>query len=302
MNTPLTPIAPQSPSELRKKLSDEILLRFGYVPFIIAGVAWDYAANVADASVYGRITETKKYVRTLRALRLRYDQFLQSNHFTDRQRRQQEVNMIALQDTLSVRFSAEYAMYVSADKLSDNENMRTLRASVQMCRAVLDSMLLYTATVTDYVTERTGVKPGAVLPQCLDELRTLMALIAKSLKCPELPFEHQDKFARNLAKELVDAEFVLYDSDGNPDEYIVHEEPVPNPIKFHFTLEGAHKADRSPSEPKQVVSGTTAQVSDKTRLCAVCGKPFEPRSHNHKYCCRECAAKAKKSKTKKQNI
>lgn len=68
---PLT-TAPVRSAHLSEEIDEELLFCFGYVPFVIAEVAWDYIDTIFNLSAILGISETKKICRALKNLRSDY--------------------------------------------------------------------------------------------------------------------------------------------------------------------------------------------------------------------------------------
>lgn len=69
----IQPRAVQSqPRNLSDEIDEDLLFRFGYVPFVIAEVAWDYIDTIFDLAYILKIKETRKVNRALKDLRSDY--------------------------------------------------------------------------------------------------------------------------------------------------------------------------------------------------------------------------------------
>lgn len=306
--------------ELHAKLGDELLLRFGYVPFIIAATAWDFADSVRDLCAIVRAggREVRRCSESVRLLRLEYERWLISRRFSAFQRKEQENNMIDLQAELKDDFNALHAFIRDKQPAGAHPDLTLLRCAAVECRCVIDVFLVYTANIADRVRERTGVDPGPVMPDMLDRLDRAMELMARLLGAVLPTTEERAPLAERIALRLLNAQLTLRQADGRAVEHILLKDaPAQGVLTFDFTLdkpvvktvprtpENCAERAQAPSEPK---GGGTAQSAPETpreavqtRVCPVCGTQFAPRSWNHRYCSAPCAARHKAEARKRKS-
>lgn len=70
-------VAPQANTEkeLSELLDQDTFFRFGYIPFVIAELVWDYADTAIDLAVTMKHSQSKKLCRRIRELRKEYIYF-----------------------------------------------------------------------------------------------------------------------------------------------------------------------------------------------------------------------------------
>ncbi len=170
--------------KLSEILDYDTLLRFGYVPFVIAEVAWDFADTVINLAIINRQHSTKKLCRILRELRKEYLRMKQSvldeAHLNSEQK-----NMETFEDELNDYFHKLYSTNV--DELLNeypniDEDRRMMIAESYLCYFVLQALFRYTSNISAKVAKAVGHPIGNILP---DELRKLSKEIIKFAEdCP----------------------------------------------------------------------------------------------------------------------
>ncbi len=100
-----------SKQDLSELLDQDTFLRFGYVPFVIAEVAWDYADTAIDIAILMRLSPTKKLCRCIRELRREYLGF-KRKYFDSSHLDSEEDNMELFIDELSQFFNDRFHSYV----------------------------------------------------------------------------------------------------------------------------------------------------------------------------------------------
>lgn len=63
----------QKELKLSQILDAETSMRFAYVPFVVAQLAWDYADTIVDVASMLKLHPTKKLCRAVRELKRQYD-------------------------------------------------------------------------------------------------------------------------------------------------------------------------------------------------------------------------------------
>lgn len=94
----------QKEQKLSEVLDSETLMRFAYVPFVVAQLAWDYADTIVDVASMLKLHPTKKLCRAVRELKRQYDRV--RDEFTNYAHRDSEIeNMYVFEDGVSDLFS-----------------------------------------------------------------------------------------------------------------------------------------------------------------------------------------------------
>lgn len=87
----------QNEQKLSEILDSETLMRFAYVPFVVAQLAWDYADTIVDVASMLKLHPTKKLCRAVRELKRQYDRV--RDEFTNHAHRDSEIdNMYVFED------------------------------------------------------------------------------------------------------------------------------------------------------------------------------------------------------------
>ena len=87
----------QNELKLSQILDSETLMRFAYVPFVVAQLAWDYVDTVVCVSGMLNIKATKKLCRAVRELKREYD-LVRSPYVNDAHRHSEEDNMYVFEE------------------------------------------------------------------------------------------------------------------------------------------------------------------------------------------------------------
>ncbi len=190
--------------KLSEILDSETLMRFAYIPFVVAQLAWDYADTVIDVATLLRLHPTKKLCRAIRELKRRYDNV--RAEFTNTAHRGSEIdNMYVFEDGVSDLFSL-YLKNIEFDLKKeypdlDSEYM-TFLLSVYQCHIVLQSIYRYAEMQKDKVEKIVGHRIGDVLPSELRRLDILvMAFVGDKPVSPN--FDAQQKtYAQCLANRM----------------------------------------------------------------------------------------------------
>lgn len=166
----------QKELKLSEILDSETLMRFAYVPFVVAQLAWDYADTIINVSSILKLDSTKKLCRAVRELKRRYDNV--RAEFTNNAHLDSEVeNMYVFEDGVSDLFSL-YLKNIEFDLNSEypqlDSEYRSYLLAIYQCHIVLQSIYRYTEMQKVKIEKIVGHRIGDVLPA---ELRKLDILV-----------------------------------------------------------------------------------------------------------------------------
>lgn len=193
----VTNIISRPKQKLSKELDEDLLFRFGYVPFVIAEVAYDYVDSVIDMACLLRISETKRLCRAIKELRKEYNSFRRSVYYGAEQH--EEDNMLVFQNELKEDFSAMYVDSCNAllDKYPDlNSEYKIMLAAVYMARIVFSALFRYVSDMNRIVEAQVGHPIGNILPS---HLRKINELVIHFVGDKSLGNEFNKTMARHVA-------------------------------------------------------------------------------------------------------
>ncbi len=190
--------------KLSEILDSETLMRFAYIPFVVAQLAWDYADTVIDVSTLLRLHPTKKLCRAIRELKRRYDNV--RAEFTNYAHRDSEIdNMYVFEDGVSDLFSL-YLKNIEFDLKKEYPDLegdyKVMLLSVYQCHIVLKAIYRYAEMQRDKIEKIVGHRIGDILPV---ELRKLDILIMEFIgdKPVSSQFDVQQKtYAQCIANRM----------------------------------------------------------------------------------------------------
>ncbi len=207
----------QKEMKLSQILDTETSMRFAYVPFVVAQLAWDYADTIVDVASMLKLHPTKKLCRAVRELKRQYDRV--RDEFTNHAHTDSEIeNMYVFEEGVSDLFSL-YLKNIEFDLKSEypdlDDDHRNYLLAIYQCHIVLQSIYRYCEMMKEKVEKIVGHQIGDVLPK---ELRRLDILVMAFVgdKPISTKFDAQQKtYAQCLANRMALVELVDKDkSDG----------------------------------------------------------------------------------------
>lgn len=200
----IQPLAVQShPRNLSDEIDEDLLFRFGYVPFVIAEVAWDYIDTIFDLTYILNIKETRKVSRTLKELRSDYLSLRRSvYHGADQH---EEDNMILFQEELKEEFSEMYRYCCFAiinDYPDINEEYKMLIACVYVCRMVFLALFQYHSDMKAEVEKKVRHTVGNILPKHLRQMNDLVILYVGDTPLKHEFTDERKRMVNNLVKYI----------------------------------------------------------------------------------------------------
>lgn len=170
----------QGIAQIKSTLTQDELLRFGYVPFVIARLVWDYTDTIKDICIQMRLTETKRLSRAIRQLKLDYDR--RRMPYIDREHEDsEERNMIVFEDAIAEHtrlFFINLRARVEMEYPDLKEDYRQLIYAVYQCRAMHRACMTYAERQRKRIGEKLGWELGSMLPPQLKALEPLIIAFA----------------------------------------------------------------------------------------------------------------------------
>lgn len=162
--------------KIKDTLTQEELLRFGYIPFVIAHLVWDYADTILDLCSLLRLRTTKKLCRAVKALKQEYDS--QRLPYIDKWHEDcEERNMAVYEDAVSEIANLHLVninCYIEREYPELSTEYRHLIRAVYQCRVLLRALFRYTNKQSEIVGKRLGWRLSNVLPESLQRLEPLL--------------------------------------------------------------------------------------------------------------------------------
>lgn len=162
--------------KLSKVLDSETLMRFAYVPFVIANLAWDYADTVVSVAGMLNLTPVKKLSRAVRELKREYD-IVRAPYIDDAHRHSEEDNMYVFEDGVKDLFTLylsniDFDLKKEYPELSD-DHRKYVKAAYQ-CHIVLLALYRYVEMQKAKIEKIVRHTIGDVLPSSLRRLDILI--------------------------------------------------------------------------------------------------------------------------------
>lgn len=210
----------QKELKLSQILDTETSMRFAYVPFVVAQLAWDYADTIVDVASMLKLHPTKKLCRAVRELKRQYDRV--RYEFTNHAHTNSEIeNMYVFEEGVSDLFSL-YLKNIEFDLNSEYPNLeedyRNYLLAIYQCHIVLQSIYRYCEMMKEKVEKIVGHQIGDVLPK---ELRRLDILVMAFVgdKPISAKFDAQQKtYAQCLANRMILVELVDKDKPKDAEQ------------------------------------------------------------------------------------
>lgn len=194
--------------KLSKILDEDTLMRFGYVPFVIAKLAWDYADTIIDYAKYLRMKETRPLSRAIRELKVEYDR-IRCPYENSAHKENEEENMYSFEDGVKDVFKL-YLENVAIDLRCEypdlDEEYITFLKAVYQCHIVLASLYEYVRQISKKVAEIVGHSIGDVLPKQLRRLDGLVLAFTGDKPVTEKFSSQQSSYAKNIANKIFSVE------------------------------------------------------------------------------------------------
>lgn len=190
--------------KLSKILDTDALMRFAYVPFVIANLAWDYADTVVSLSAVNKQSPTKKLSRAVRELKREYD-LVRAPYIDTAHRNSEEDNMYVFEDGVKDLFSLylkniEFDLKTAYPQL-EMESIMFLKA-VYQCHIVLQALYKYVEMQKRKVEKIVGHTIGDVLPSSLRRLDILIIEYVGDKPIGDHLMKQQSTYANCLANRI----------------------------------------------------------------------------------------------------
>lgn len=184
-------------------LSEELLFQFGYVPFVIAEVAWDYIDTIFDLISYLNLSDLKKFVRSIKNIRRDYQSLRRSVYNGSDQH--EEDNMLVFLDELKTEFSSIYQdvyQLVNTNYPDRNDDYNVIVACAYVAMMVYSALFSYVYHVTQEVQEFVGHKVGSILPPHLEQTNKILTSQFEDAKLQEQFKPIKEKYVKQLVKNI----------------------------------------------------------------------------------------------------
>lgn len=163
--------------ELADRLGKDNLFRFGYIPFVIGELAWDYADTIMDLVCIMRLSATRKLCRAIRNIRADFKKY--HNTYIDEQHSESELkNMYVFEEGVKDIFKT-YLLNLKLDLRKEHPDLSAesvdYLTAVYQCLLVLKSLFLYADRQRSKVAKIVGHPIGDIIPKHLHILADLVA-------------------------------------------------------------------------------------------------------------------------------
>ncbi len=190
--------------KLSKILDTETLMRFAYVPFVVAQLAWDYADTILNVACIMKLHPTKKLCRAVKELKRRYD--IVRDEFTNTTHRDSEIdNMYVFEDGVADLFSL-YLKNIEFDLNSEYPQLdaeyRSFILAVYQCHIVLQAIYRYAEMQKVKIEKIVGHAIGDVLPAELRKLDILVMEFVGDKPVSEKFSSQQKTYAQCIANRM----------------------------------------------------------------------------------------------------
>lgn len=190
--------------KLAAQLGEDGLFRFGYVPFVIGELVWDYADTVVDLASLMKLSKVRPLSRVIRNLRADYLRL--HNSFVDQQHHDSEVrNMYVFEENVKQIFEL-YIVNLKCDLSREYPDLSsesiTFLTAVYQCWVVLKSLLLYASKQSEKVARIVGHPIGNIIPIQLRKLADLILVFAGDSPASKRFEKEQEKYIQTLATQI----------------------------------------------------------------------------------------------------
>lgn len=200
----------QNEQKLSEMIDSDTFMRFGYVPFVVANLAWDYADTIVCMAQLLKLQETKKLSRAIRQLKADYDR-LRAPYIDSAHRNSEENNMYVFEDGVKDLFNL-YLVNIECDIKSAYPELQSeyiiLLKAVYQCHIVLQCIYEYVRIMTIKVEKIVGHKIGDILPGELRRLDPLVIAFAGDKPISKEFEKQQSTYAKSLSNRLSRIELV----------------------------------------------------------------------------------------------
>lgn len=191
-------------AKLAELLGDDGLFRFGYVPFVIGELAWDYADTVIDLASLMKLTKVRPLCRAVKNLRSDYLRL--HNQFVDQQHHDSEVrNMYVFEENVKQIFKS-YVENLKCDLSREYPDLSsdsvTFLTAVYQCWVVIKSLILYAGKQSEKVARIVGHPIGNIIPIQLRKMADLILAFAGDSPVSKKFEKTQETYIQALATQI----------------------------------------------------------------------------------------------------
>lgn len=187
---------------LEQLLDQDTTFRLGYVPFVIAEVAWDYIDSFCEYAAAARTDRLRHLCRRLRALRHSYQdtrgEFLTAAHMKGEQN-----NMLAFEDEAGAVLSGYYLALPNSIPADVRAAMTTdaieLLQTAHGCTLIMDALHQYNDLISAEASRRVGHPVGnVVMPQTYAAADLMRKIVERVPLLPSFADTHRVAVAHLL--------------------------------------------------------------------------------------------------------
>ena len=194
--------------KLSEVLDSETLMRFAYVPFVIATLAWDYADSILTLAKMLGMKEVASTSRSVRQLKRDYDN-LRAKYIDSAHQKSEEDNMYVFEDGVNDVFRL-YLVNIGFDIKKEypdlSEDYILYLKAIYQCHIVLKSLYKYVEIQTKNVQKIVGHTIGDILPQELRKLDSLVMAFVGDKSISKDFEKQQNTYATTLANRMCSIE------------------------------------------------------------------------------------------------
>ncbi len=189
---------------LSEVLDEITMFRYGYVPFVIAELAWDYADTVVNMAIICGYAQTKKLCRAVRELRREYERYHDKVVSSDGKECESD-NMMVFEDAVKDIFNL-YITNVKCDLIREyhniDENTLHFLVSIYQCLIVIKSLLRYSAEQTKKAEKVAGYHVEDVMPREIRSLETIIAAFIGDMPVSDRFIKEQETYIKTFATQI----------------------------------------------------------------------------------------------------
>lgn len=194
----------QGIAKIKSTLTRDELLRFGYVPFVVARLVWDYADTIIDICIQMRLTETRRLSRAVRQLKAEYDRMRLP--YIDKQHKDNEAdNMFTIEDSLKDNtrlYFTNLKCQVKSEYPELTTDYQSLIFATYQCRVMLKALLVYAERQRVYVAEKMGWVLKSILPNSVKALEPIIIEFAGDKQLSQEWDKTEETFVKTFATQI----------------------------------------------------------------------------------------------------
>ncbi len=189
---------------LAKKIEQENLFRFAYVPFVVAELVWDYADSVINMAAVHKQPETRSLSRKIRELhneyRKEHDRFIDSAHHNN------EINNMYIYEDAVYNIFKLYFTNLRCSLRGEYpelcDDAIEFLVGVYQCYVTLQALIRYTLGQEQKMAKIVGHPIGHILPKSVTRLSGLILEYVGNRPASESFNKLQETFIATFANQI----------------------------------------------------------------------------------------------------